>query len=668
MRFVHRILRSGRTASAVASDLPQHEVGRLSAVQQLVEENQSAKLVWLGEFHSERRIIEFQTELIREWRRRLPGDARLHVILEHFSVDMQTELDQYHRQNSTSNQGDEAFDLLLRQYARIGTEGHDLQPYRKLLTLCRDDEGIHLHGGFIPRPQAARLNKECSDTESRKLFFEEMARLRYLPQKSEVMHSALFADESNYKLRGRRSHEMLIQSLMQGTDLYSPFDGDRTNEVANDQEDSPMSRLYQAQLLKDHAMGFRLANIMIDHHQQSKNDRYLVIAGYGHLKHRLGVPDCLTEYLRAEAIQHPDQCRRAIAVDLLLGLSQLPITGSTSRRGSGSLLIGCQMMYEAYLEDHYSLLRDAIERSGGDDDEIEGLKHRMTKELFIRHPTYLDQLILKSDEIRCPLLSFSDGIAGFEYPCADYLFVYDEDDDNVITDEDLRDGMAKCQSKQAKGETREAYERVGETAGHRGNTTKARAIMGLLGYSEEDMSYIGDDDLHNFQGRWIFLEENPTTLRKPYNPHSPPTLPGVANPHHVANIQTGETVLDLGSGLGIDSFLALRDCGADNDDICSADDGLSAPFVLGVDLASNVSESRSMRRYLRDLNEISNRSPCCFRRSHMQIRGPLNEDTAQIESDLSKVISRSWARAYNRMVPSMLQSRTVHFASSLPSV
>ncbi|EJK65823.1 hypothetical protein THAOC_13278, partial [Thalassiosira oceanica] len=440
----------------------------------------------------------------------------------------------------------------------VGTEGHDLQPYRKLLMLCREDEGIQLHGGFIPRPQAARLHKECSDADSRELFFEEMSRLRFLPEKSEAMYSALFADESNFKLRGRRSHEMLIQSLMQGTDLYSPqFDGDRANQDVIDEEDSPMSRLYQAQLLKDHGMGFRLANIMIDHHQQSKNDRYLVIAGYGHLKHRLGVPDCLTEYLREEAIRHPDQCRRAIAVDLLLSLSQLPITGSTSDRGSGSLLIGCQMMYEAYLEDNYSLLRDAIENCDGDDDEIEGLKHRMTKELFIRQPTHLDQLLLKSDEIRGPLLSFSSGIAGFEHPCADYLFVYDEDESNVITDTDLRDG----EGKQAKDETKEAYERVGQTAGHKGNTAKARAIMGQLGYSEEDISYIGDDDLHNFQG--------------------------VANPFHVANIQTGETVLDLGSGLGIDSFLAMKYCGADNDDISSAGDGLVAPSVLGVDLASN---------------------------------------------------------------------------------
>ena len=500
-RFVHRIL-SSRTATALASDLPQHGVGFLSAVQQLVEENQSAKLVWFGEIHSECRVIEFQTELIREWRRRLPGDSRLHVVLEHFSVEMQSELDQYQKLTSSQACEDEAFDVLLSQYARIGTEGHDLQSYRSLLALCRGDEGIRLHGGFIPRPQAARLNKECNDTGSRKIFFDDMARLSFLPKKSEAMYSALFADESNFKLRGRRSHEMLIQSLMQGTDLYSPFNGDRANQDAIDQEDSPMSRLYQAQLLKDHAMGYKLANMMMDHHQQSKNDRYLVIAGYGHLKHRLGVPDCLREYLKAEAVRHPDQCRRAIAVDLLLSLSQLPITGSTSHQASGSLLVGCQMLYEAYLEDHYSLLRDAIVNCDGDDDEIEGLKHRMTKELFIRHPTYLDQLILKSDEIRRPLLSFSSGRAGFEYPCADYLFVYDEDDDNVITDNDLRDG----EGKQAKGETKEAYERVGQTAGHRGNTTKARAIMGLLGYSEEDISYIGDDDLHNFQGRWIKKE------------------------------------------------------------------------------------------------------------------------------------------------------------------
>ena len=80
-------------------------------------------------------------------------------------------------------------------------------------------------------------------------------------------------------------------------------------------------------------------------------------------------------------------------------------------------------------------------------------------------------------------------------------------------------------------------------------------------------------------------------------PSLAPTLSGVANPFHVANIQTGESVLDLGSGLGIDSFLAMKYCGADNDEYISssADNGLVAPSVLGVDLAGNVRITELLR-------------------------------------------------------------------------
>ena len=79
-----------------------------------------------------------------------------------------------------------------------------------------------------------------------------------------------------------------------------------------------------------------------------------------------------------------------------------------------------------------------------------------------------------------------------------------------------------------------------------------------LGYSKSDLDYLGEDDIFNFQG--------------------------VANPHSVAKIQRGEVVLDIGSGLGIDAFLAARDCGADvkNDD---DDKNNNASFVVGVYIA-----------------------------------------------------------------------------------
>ena len=100
------------------------------------------------------------------------------------------------------------------------------------------------------------------------------------------MFNALF-ESSDFKLRGPKEHKLLIQSLMNGSDLYSPVEiNDDPEEI--DGEEKPFDRLYQAQLLKDHAMAHKVTNIMLD---QPSSDRYLVIAGYGHLalkRKRLG--------------------------------------------------------------------------------------------------------------------------------------------------------------------------------------------------------------------------------------------------------------------------------------------------------------------------------------------------------------------------------------------
>jgi len=132
-----------------------------------------AKLVYFGEYHSESRIVSFLEELVGEWSRCLAEDASsssssssagggttttttttppcLHLIMEHFSVDMQPMLDRYagvveeeeaavdgDRNFFFPDDDDEAFDVLVRSYKEdYGTEGHDLAPYRDLLTFCR---------------------------------------------------------------------------------------------------------------------------------------------------------------------------------------------------------------------------------------------------------------------------------------------------------------------------------------------------------------------------------------------------------------------------------------------------------------------------------------------------------------------------------------------------
>ncbi len=621
-RFVHRVLKSS-TASSIGGS------AKSTPTQQLVHsELQHAKLLYFGEFHSESRIVSFQTELIKEWAKCLASSfsssftggsssailqPRVHLIMEHFSVDMQNLLNRFSGitgEEAFPDDDDEAFENLVSSYKDdFGTEGHDLQTYRHLLQFCRQTTRgtggneqqyycpVQIHGGFIPRNHAARLNKECPDTASKKFFFDEMSQRGYLPKSGDAMFGGLFEDGLNYKLRGSSEHQVFIESLMSGADLYSPSEIEnnlpQVDEENGDDHESPVSRLLQAQLLKDHAMGYRIASLMLQHHKidgrSITSDRYIVIAGFGHVKHYLGVPECVNRYLRQEALMHPIENRRSAAMDLLLSITRSPQpTGEKYSRkfgGSGAALIGCQMMYEAYLEDSYPPMIEAATNDDDDhDDDDKGgmdehVKWKLLKQLYFRHPKLMDEYILKSQEVSGPLLNYANGIAGFAHPCADYLFVYDEVDDNIIDDSDLDEiegqPNTSCPfhnqpnssssdnniNNEAKDETAKAYEQVGITAYMRGNVSRARAIMSQLGYTNEDMNYIGDDDIYNFQG--------------------------VANPHIVAKIQVGETVLDIGSGLGIDSFIAVRYCGAENCRAVINDDDVArhVPLVVGVDLA-----------------------------------------------------------------------------------
>lgn len=101
----------------------------------------------------------------------------------------------------------------------------------------------------------------------------------------------------------------------------------------------------------------------------------------------------------------------------------------------------------------------------------------------------------------------------------DYLYIYEH---------------KKSEADQVKLETAQAYDKVGETAHLEGNIKKAQAIMQYLGYTDGEFEWAGKD-AYNYQG--------------------------VGNPHIHAKIQPGEKVLDLGSGLGVDSIIASHYAG-----------------------------------------------------------------------------------------------------------
>ena len=134
------------------------------------------------------------------------------------------------------------------------------------------------------------------------------------------------------------------------------------------------------------------------------------------------------------------------------------------------------------------------------------------------------------------------------YP-ADFVFVY-------------KDSHRQQELDEVKLETLSAYDRVGESAHLKGNMKKAEAIMSLLGYTDEQYKQAGPD-ISNFQG--------------------------VGNPHKHANIQPGDKVLDVGSGLGIDSFIANYAAG-------------TTGRVIGIDLSSKEVHHAQRRANERDDN------------------------------------------------------------------
>ena len=81
---------------------------------------------------------------------------KLHIVMEHFSLDMDKLLDTH--LNSPSSMFD--FDTFKSHYLESGAERHNLDPYKDffedIFTLSKENK-VKIHGGFIPRPIASKL-------------------------------------------------------------------------------------------------------------------------------------------------------------------------------------------------------------------------------------------------------------------------------------------------------------------------------------------------------------------------------------------------------------------------------------------------------------------------------------------------------------------------------
>jgi SAM-dependent methyltransferase/uncharacterized iron-regulated protein len=511
-----------------------------------IQEIARHKVVFLGEVHSMPPIIALQRDIQAamactglEDPPSTPSSTTgtLHVILEHFSFELQGLLDQY-----MANEID--FDTLVEQYHTLGEEHHDLVPYRDLLedaksqcaapdyaknhTENKDTNNqqqnqqsrrqIRLHAGFLPRKYARMLLKEGEEAT-----WQSISSQWITPSWGNVSRSSSSSNTKRWSLQGSDVHYNVFESLLSGRSLYGTKD-DNDDQNKNKPSDQ-FRRIFPAQVLKDEAMAFKVTQLLQEgvqyqstppqhlvgsvssstplsddpnymansssgndaisisrHSGSTDNDKFLIIAGNGHVLHYTGVPE---RVLRDNPQLTPS--------DVCLVISQ-----SIHNRDSFPNVTSTEETEEDEQEDKTS--------STNNNKNKNQLK------------TWLQSQF--GQEGSNP---------------ADYIFFYE------IPEDILEEWSAI----EAKHETQKAYNKVGDTATIPGNLVKAAWIMHHLGYTEQDFDVVGPD-AYNFQG--------------------------VGNPHLHANIQKGETVLDVGSGLGIDSILASHAVGPDG-------------HVVGIDLS-----------------------------------------------------------------------------------
>jgi SAM-dependent methyltransferase/uncharacterized iron-regulated protein len=417
------------------------------------------KLVFLGETHSMPPIISFQREIQAEMSKQAD---KLHVILEHFSFDLQELLDRY--------MDDEIdFEQLVDKYHLTGEEGHHLEPYRDLLEDAKR-QGVHLHAGFLPRKYARMLMKDGEEPALE-------AASEWLPE--------------DVNLHGSDFHYNVFESLLSGRSIY-PDENDEENEPSDQ-----FRKIFKAQVLKDEAMAHRVTGLIQknENKEEVDNEKFLVIAGNGHLLHYCGVPE---RVLR----ENPE-----MAADTCLVISEN--TTSDSLMGTNT---------------------------GDNDNNYD--------------TAYNDEETKHDDGKGRDVSAFLQSRFGREGSNpADFMYLYE------IPEEILQEW-------EVKDETKNAYDKVGDTANIPGNKLKAAWIMHSMGYTEEQFNAAGPD-VYNFQG--------------------------VGNPHLNAEIQKGEIVLDVGSGLGIDSTIACHATGPEG-------------LVVGIDISEGETKHALKRAREQNMN------------------------------------------------------------------
>ncbi len=146
---------------------------------------------------------------------------------------------------------------------------------------------------------------------------------------------------------------------------------------------------------------------------------------------------------------------------------------------------------------------------------------------------------------------------GLDSNAADICFLYRDDEEEEIDEKNTDDDIRQ--------ETKDAYDKVGSTAHlEGGDMRKAHAILKSLNYNSDEIAFAGADAV-NYQG--------------------------VGCPHRHIDIQEGNSVLDMGSGLGVDSLIATGKVGATG-------------RVVGVDLSSECVNHANKRARERGVDNV----------------------------------------------------------------
>ncbi len=593
-------LTRGANSIANSSTIPR-VVQEISLHEFLDEVITKKPLVILGEYHGSEPTIQLQTAIqeamahslaLQEEKAKSEGGSderdrrgenpKVRVIMEHFSVDMDPLLQKFHLNGAMTT------DELIGAYNDIGTEQHNLVPYKPLLESAKRYSAnrnkntiISLHGGFIPRNYARELHQITKKEQiaQQQSSSESLEPIKTLGDNSESVSLPspspsplsqfrqkmvdLNYISPNETLLGTDEHYNYFESLFTQRNIHSQISynnsGSQTTTTAS--KPKPQFRtLFPAQIIKDASMAWKVHSLLREaNYNPSKknNDKYFVISGVGHMLYSHGVPERILSLQRDFTSESCD--RHHLQKEDMLRIACLPVPEGSNHNGHGDDIEKISsVIHDAYgnadAADFCFVYEDIDEFDNEEDFEIKPTTAT---------PTALTNANEKHNH------SIEQNVKNVK-------------DDTTYT--------TKNDDYYIRQETKNVYDRVGSTAFklEQGNFNKAHSILKSLHYSDEDISYIGLDAV-NYQG--------------------------VGNPHLHAKIQHGEKVLDLGSGLGVDSMIAAKAAG---------EKGL----VVGIDLSAEC-----VHHAIRRSKERGIESTLSFIHSPIESIGSKIDESFQSESE-----------------------------------